>query len=265
MDYFITFFKGVIVGGTMLVPGVSGGSMAMILGIYDRLITAVSSFMKDKVQYTVFLGLFACGGLGGMVFFANPILGMMERFPMVVTYFFIGAVGGGIPFILKKAELGKITVSSVIDIMIGFFVVFLLSLLPEKGMGYAGESIVIGSVMLFIAGVIAAVALVLPGISVSYMLLMLGLYHRVMEAIGSFNMSVLLPLGLGGLIGVAATTRLLEKVMATKPQVTFLIILGFVLGSVMEIFPGMPDSNELITSIAALIAGFGIIRLISEA
>ena len=82
------FLKGLCVGGTMLVPGVSGGSMAMILGIYDKLITSVSSFFACKKRNALFLLLFALGGGAGMLLFANPLLYLLERSPVVLRWFF---------------------------------------------------------------------------------------------------------------------------------------------------------------------------------
>lgn len=96
------FLKGLCVGGTMLVPGVSGGSMAMILGIYDKLITSVSSFFACKKRNALFLLLFALGGGAGMLLFANPLLYLLERYPLVLRWFFIGAVAGSTPMMLKK-------------------------------------------------------------------------------------------------------------------------------------------------------------------
>ena len=97
------FLKGLCVGGTMLVPGVSGGSMAMILGIYDKLITSVSSFFACKKRNALFLLLFALGGGAGMLLFANPLLYLPQRYPLVLRWFFIGAVAGSTPMMLKKS------------------------------------------------------------------------------------------------------------------------------------------------------------------
>ena len=99
--------KGICVGGTMLVPGCSGGSMAMILGVYDRLVSSVSSFMKHKKESLFFLTLFCLGGGLGMILFARPMLSLMERFEMPMLYFFIGAIAGSVPMILKKASWEK--------------------------------------------------------------------------------------------------------------------------------------------------------------
>lgn len=100
----LTGLKGMIVGGTMLVPGVSGGSMAMILGIYDQLIMAVSSFRRAPGRNFRFLLMFSLGGGLGMLLFARPLLQLIEAYPMEMLYFFLGAVAGGVPLIYSQAR-----------------------------------------------------------------------------------------------------------------------------------------------------------------
>lgn len=256
-----TVLKGMCVGGTMLVPGVSGGSMAMILGVYDRLVTSVSSFMKHKKDSLVFLGLFSLGGVLGMILFANPLLYLIEKYPMPMLYFFIGAVAGGIPLMYEKSQVEGITWKAVFYLILGAAIVILMTLFPQGGIqqtkGAAGAGI------LLVAGLLAAVALVLPGISVSFMLLVMGIYETVVEAIGSLRLEILIPLGVGVLLGIVLTTKFLEMAMNRYPQPTYLMILGFIVGSVGEIFPGIPVGIEWITCSLMLVAGFGIIRLIS--
>ena len=108
----------------------------------------------------------------------------------------------------------------------------------------------------------AAIALILPGISVSYLLLLLGIYDRTLNAISSLDIGYLIPLGAGLILGVIATTKVLEYAMKKYPQPTYLIILGFVVGSVAEVYPGLPNGIEWVICIVTLLAGFGIIRYI---
>lgn len=261
-DMVHTVLKGMCVGGTMLVPGVSGGSMAMILGVYDRLVTSVSSFWKHKKDSLIFLGLFSMGGALGMILFANPLLYLIEKYPMPMLYFFIGAVAGGIPLMYEKSQVEGITLKAVFYLFLGAAIVIVMTLFPQDGIhqtqGAAGAGI------LLVAGLFAAIALVLPGISVSFMLLVMGIYETVVEAIGSFRLEILIPLGIGVLLGIILTTKFLEMAMNRYPQPTYLMILGFIVGSVGEIFPGIPVGIEWITCSLMLIAGFGIIRLISQ-
>ena len=187
------FLKGLCVGGTMLVPGVSGGSMAMILGIYDKLITSVSSFLF---------------------------------------------------------------------LVVGFSAVALFSILPAADASRAENP---GALFLICAGLVAAVALVLPGISVSYLLLMMDMYNTVIQSISRLYLPYLLPLGAGVLLGIILTTKLLERAMEKHPQQTYLLILGFVLGSLPELFPGFPVSvPQWLMCLFSLALGGGAIWLLSS-
>lgn len=259
-----TLLKGTIVGGTMLVPGVSGGSMAMILGIYDKLVSSVSSFRRHKKESFFFLALFSLGGGLGMLLFAKPLLSLIETYPMPMLYFFLGAVAGGVPLILEQARVKRFSWEVPIYIMVGLLVVTLFSLLPTGAFQSEMETGVISFLLLMLAGFIAAVALVLPGISVSYLLLLMGLYDETMRAISEFHLPFLIPLGVGLILGIVLTTKILESAMTKYPQPTYLIILGFVLGSIAEIFPGIPGGMELFLCLGMLAAGFFVIRMLSR-
>ena len=122
-NYVVTFAKSLVVGSTMLVPGVSGGSMAMILGIYTKLISSVSSFMKNKFRNSLFLTIFLAGSLIGIVSFSKPILHLIETYPMPMLYFFMGAVAGSVPLMFREAKLTKFSWTVPIYVAIGFLIV----------------------------------------------------------------------------------------------------------------------------------------------
>ena len=259
----LTVLQGMIVGGTMLVPGASGGSMAMILGIYDRLISSISSFFKDVKGNLLFLALFCLGGGVGILVFARPLLYLIERFHMPMMYFFLGAVAGGVPLIFSQAQIKKITWKTVICIIIGIIAVFLIGLIPEGTFQSEMDAGLTSSLLLILAGIFAAVALVLPGISVSYLFLVMGMYDEIMRAISTFYLPFLLPLGIGLLLGVILTTKILETAMHRYPQPTYLIILGFIFGSMVQVFPGIPYGVNFAVCMATFAAGFCAIRYLS--
>ena len=192
--------KGVCVGSTMMVPGVSGGSMAMLLGIYDRLIYSVNSIRSGKSL--LLLGTFSIGGFIGILLFSQPLLSLLERYPMLMLYFFMGAVGGGIPLMLKKAEVRRFSMPVLIWPAVGMLLVWILSLLPEAPVQAGLEMGLKETVFLIITGIAAAVALVLPGISVSYLLLVFGIYDGMILALHGFHLPVLAPFGIGLLLGI---------------------------------------------------------------
>ncbi len=306
----MTLVKGMIVGGTMLVPGVSGGSMAMILNIYDKLVSAVSSFSKHKKENLLFLSLFSIGGGLGVLLFANPLLHLIEKYPMPMLYFFLGAVAGGIPLIYKQANIKHFSWKVPVYIFLGILIVLLLTILPIENSPSEMEQGSTNFILLILAGFVAAVALVLPGISVSYLLLLMGLYDKTMRAISDFHFPFLISLGIGPgfvaavalvlpgisvsyllllmglydktmraisdfhfpflislgiglLLGIILTTKILDGAMTKYPQPTYLMILGFVLCSMSEVFPGFPTGLETFICMITLVSGFFIIRLLS--
>ena len=256
------FIKGFIVGGTMLVPGVSGGTMAMILGIYEDLVKSVSKFLQQKKKSLIFLAIFCIGAFGGMAIFAKNILSLLNSYHMPVMYFFIGAVAGGIPMIIKSCGLKRLSLTTAIFPVIGAIAVMSISAIPQNMFAPANISSFYGIFILFIAGFIAAIALILPGISVSYVLLILGIYEEIIKAFDQLNIMYLAILAIGLLIGIISTTRILEKAMTKYKRATYLIILGFVIGSIFPVFPGAPSGTNLVVCPICFIAGFAIIELL---
>ena len=246
-----TMFKGFFVGATMLVPGVSGGSMAMILGEYERLISSVSSFRKDVKGNAFYLMQFVFPALLGMVLLSNPLLSLIEIFTLPMMYLFMGAVLGGVPLVLREAKIKKFKPIMILYVLIGAAIVLLINLIPENAMTQTQG----------IAGV--CIALVLPGISVSYMLLVMGIYEKVMTAMSNLDILTLLPLFVGLVAGIILTTRALEIWMKRRPTSAYLTIFGFVLGSVAYVFPGVPSGWEIPVCAVFLAAGFAAIYALS--
>lgn len=280
--------RAMAVGGTMTVPGASGGTMAMILGIYEELIESMGSLpgllaecircgndgcaRRRLWDCLRFLALFSLGALAGMALLAKGVLSLLERYPMAVSYFFLGAVAGGIPLICRQAQVKKITWQALFWPLAGLLMVYGLAALPEglftAGLPGAASSPGVPSfralLFQFLGGCILAVALILPGISVSQMLLMLGLYEPVMEAVSSLRFASLLPLGLGAVLCTLLVTRLLGSAMQRRPKPTYLLILGFVLGSLGELYPGLPEGWNLLFAPLAAVAGYQLLSRLSR-
>lgn len=254
-NWMATVWKGLTIGATMIVPGVSGGTMAIILGIYDKLISAVSSFGKNIKENLIFLVIFALSAGLGLFLFSTPLSWLLEHYEIPTLYFFIGAVVGGIPIIERKSGIQKVSLSVLGYMLLGAALVVLISRIPSGILG-AESTGGMAWLKLLTAGVISAAALILPGISFSHFLLVLGLYERLLNGIKTFDLSFLLPLGIGVLAGVILLSKLLESFMSRYPKPTYLMILGFIIGSVAEIFPGIPAGAGMFLCLAAAVAGF---------
>ena len=254
------FLKGMWIGGTMTVPGISGGSMAMVMGIYERLILAVSTFFKKPGENGAFLLRFLAGAAVGMVLFSRLIGWLFTtRVNVPLRYFFLGAVAGGIPMIFREAGIRRMDMESVVYIGVGILTVLLLALVPT-GLFVPGKE---GGTEYFLlqaaGGLLIAAGLVLPGISVSQMLLMMGLYETVIGSVGRLDFLPLIPMGIGAAAGTFLTASLLESLFERYPKPASLVILGFMLGSLPELFPGIPQGKSLFFSIGAAAAGFAFL------
>lgn len=258
-----TIIKGFIVGATMMVPGVSGGSMAMVLGAYDKLIASLGNLFKDFKNNVIYLCQFGIAGLLGIVLCANPISRIIERFPIVSMFFFFGLVFGSVPMLYKKAEIKEFKVSYVIWFIIGIAIVVSMDYLPT--FGSAGDDLTFSMIILqLITGVVVAIGFILPGISTSYLLLLLGTYEFVMNAIATHDFIALIPLLIGFAAGVLLLTKVLDMFMKKYPTQTYILILGFLLGSIYPVFPGVPQGLDILWSIIAFAVGTVIIYFISK-
>lgn len=264
MKYIKNFLKGLVVGIATLVPGVSGGTMAIILGIYDDLIHSISNYFKDWKKNTSFLVQVGLGGLAGIVLFSKLLESALNSFPYPMRFLFIGVICGGIPVLYKKSTSGKKSKGDLIFLLIGFVIVLLLGAEPAATTSMATSKGILSLVFLLIAGIILAIALILPGISGSFMLLTLGLYGVTLNAINNRDIPFLIPLGIGVAIGVLGTTKVIEKLMEKHPSKTYLLILGFVIGSIIPVFPGIPKGFDIVSSIATFVIGYLLIRWISK-
>lgn len=258
--------KGFVVGSTMMVPGVSGGSMAMILGIYDRLISSISSFFKDWKGNALYLLSFGIPALLGIVLCAGPITNIITLFPVVSMFFFFGLVFGSVPMLIKKAEIHRVDWKLVLSFIIGLAIVVSMAYLPPMG-GEGGADLTMNFstfMLQIVTGVVVAIGFILPGISTSYLLLVLGTYDYIMLAISNLDILALVPFVLGFVLGVILLTRVLEICMQRFPQLTYSMIMGFLLGSVYTVYPGHPEGWEIPLSILFFTLGFVIIYFVSK-
>lgn len=251
--------SGLAVGAAMTVPGVSGGSAAMIIGIYDRLVSAISRVFSEPKKSIPVLLKFGAGAVVGMLLIARLISFLLTTPAEVpLRFLFLGAVAGGIPMIFRKAEIRKITPGKIALILAGAVAVMLLSMLPE-GMFSPERDGFSGVLLQFIGGILLAAALVLPGISASHFLYMLGIYDAVMDKLGDLELLSLVPMGIGLSVGIFITAKLLEALIQRHQAGTFMVILGFMLASLRELIPGGASGVELVTGSVCAVIGFVVV------
>lgn len=247
---------GFITGSVMAVPGISGGSAAMVIGVYDDLLRAVSRCFSEPRRNIPLLLRFALGGILGLFLMAGAISWLLTTPAEVpVRFLFLGAVAGGIPAIFRKAGVRRLNASGLVLILSGAAAVLLLASLPEV-LFTPGERGFADMALQFTGGVLLAAALVLPGISASHFLYMLGIYDAVMEKLSTLDLIPLLPLAAGTVLGIFLTARLIETLFQRHQAGTFLVILGFMLASLRELIPRGAEPWQILTGIPCILVGF---------
>ncbi|MGI5893383.1 MAG: DUF368 domain-containing protein [Candidatus Merdivicinus sp.] len=263
--HLINGLKGLVIGASMLIPGVSGGTMAIILNIYDKLLTAVSHFFRDVKKHLILLLTFAAGGLLGVFLFSRIILQLTNQFHFPMLSFFMGAILGGLPALIHNAKQdGKLYPHQALYVLLGIAIVACMYFRPDNLFAVDSSNMPAYILTLLFAGILCAIALILPGISISYMLLVFDLYEPTMTAISTLDFSFLIPMGIGMLGGTLLMIKVLEKAMVDFPQISYPIIIGFLLGSLPEVFPGIPSGINWLLCPLMLAAGFAAICFLSH-
>ena len=243
-DVLITLAKGLWIGGTLTVPGVSGGAMAMILNIYDRLVISLNSLFRrgkwqDKKKSLWFLLAAGVGGLVGFVVFSRLVGMLLDAFPVHVCFLFAGAIAGGIPAVLAAADIKRVKVLDLVFVAFGAAVVSLIALVPDGLFSVENADGIGGMALQLTGGFVVAFGLVLPGISMSQMLYVFGIYEDMIDHVSRLDILPLIPFAVGGVVGTLATSFGVEKLLSRFPRQTYLMIFGFLLGSIPQMFTGV--------------------------
>lgn len=256
--------KGAALGVANVIPGVSGGTIAVVLRMYDRLIDAiagVTSLEEGLWKRVWFLAQIAIGAGIGILALARVIERLLERAPVPTTYFFIGLILGSVPVIVAECRRREIRVHHTIPVAVGFAAVVLLGGFGAPKAATAMTELTLSSGVLLVgSGIAGAAAMVIPGISGSFLLLVIGTYATVIAAINDLDLALLAPVAVGVLVGLVVVTRLIRFLLARFPQVTYMAILGLIVGSAVKLYPGLP--SMWLVSLLAFAGGIGLSLLL---
>ena len=243
----VLFIKGIVLGIAFIIPGVSGGTLAVLLGIYEELIEAASNFYKGINNFKKYFMYLLPIGLGVVVSIglcAKVIKIGLEKVPIITMLVFLGLIIGGIPKLFKSVEK-KTGLKEILCMLIGIIVV-LIMLFVDKGNSNVSLSNmnVLDYVLLFFVGILASATMVVPGISGSFTLMLIGYYEPILNVVNdltslnnvSSNLLTMLPFIIGIIIGIVVIAKIIEFCLKKYLTITYYIILGFVLSSVISVF-----------------------------
>mgnify|MGYP000280065070 CR=1 FL=1 len=255
MIYLFTYLKGMMMGVADLVPGVSGGTIALIVGIYQRLITALASVNSDTFkqlltgQFKAFwrqldgwflLSVFA-GMITSILLFASLIKYLLTSHAIPTWSFFFGLIVASAVLLLSQQKKGPVfqLLIHLVFLLLGVALSYLLST-------QVGEVLPNGLLGVFMAGAIAICAMILPGLSGSLILLLLGKYEVLLKAVSDKNYVVLLVFACGCLIGLLVFSKVLKWLMSNFYRAMIFFLSGLMLGTLIKVWPWKVDSANVL-------------------
>ncbi|MBQ7468313.1 MAG: DUF368 domain-containing protein [Bacteroidales bacterium] len=246
--------KGFAMGAANVIPGVSGGTIALITGIFGRIIDALNGLMSFKTWKLLFAGKFKefvskvdgrfllavmIGAVLSVFTLAKLMQYLLDQYPVQTWAFFLGMIAASAVFMLAEVRCWRVSYGLWIAVGIGLGIA-LCTLSPTETTDDLW--------FIFICGAIAICTMILPGVSGSFILLLLGKYEYIMNAISNLNWPVLAAFGIGCAIGIVAFSKALHWLLARYQQQTMLVLVGFVMGSLIKVWPWSDEALAAATA-----------------
>lgn len=278
-----SFLKGMVIGIANIIPGVSGGTMMVAMGIYDKLIHCITHLFSEFKKSVLFVLPIGVGMVVAIAASSFALSAMFKSIPIQTNLLFVGLILGGLPAILKKVKGRSIRIGHAAAGLVFFGLVVGLAFIGESEGQAADLSFsLVNALKLFGVGVVASATMVIPGVSGSMILMLMGFYQPILDAIKNFfkalaaldmngiltGLEVLVPFGVGVVVGVFAIAKLVEIIFEKFPLYAYWAIIGLIVASpfaiyLMGTFPAL-DVISAITGVVALVAGFFVALKLGE-
>lgn len=260
MKFILSIFKGILIGAGSILPGISSGVLCVILGIYENLISRILHFFKNfKENVLFFLPLIIGAGIS-VIFISKALLYLLNNHAIPTSFCFIGLILGCVPSVFKQANSLNLkrnnTFLKYLFLIFTFsFSIYLLAL--EKTANSIPLSLdSISTFELIKNGFLMSTGVVIPGVSNTVILMLLGTYNIYLEGLSTLNFAVLVPMGIGLVIGGFLFLKIIEFLFLKFKTYTYYAIIGFTLGSIFVLFPGLNFDLISLFSIILMIISF---------
>ena len=272
MNFLTLLLKGFIIGIAKIIPGVSGALIAISFGIYEKAIKAISNFFENPINNFLFLFPIGLGVLLSISLTSGLILYFINNYYFPTILLFIGLIMGGIPSLIDNINIKKVKFIHILILILSFSTVFLISLVGCQHFFVETSNELINFLLFFIIGFIDALTMIIPGISGTAVMMILGCYNLLlnflssltsMEAIFS-NIFKVIPYLLGIVLCVVILSKVMTYLFDKKKEYMYCGILGFTLSSVLSLFFETFKNNysilETIVALVLLVVGYNIAR-----
>lgn len=266
----LNLLKGLIIGIGKIIPGVSGSVLAITLGVYNKSVEYINDFKhnkKESIKYLLPLGI---GIIISIIIFSRMITILLDKYYQITMLFFIGLIIGGLPEVINKTKRQDIVV-----VIISFIVFFIISI-TNINSNYILKGNVFDIIVLFTSGILEAVGTVVPGVSSSALLMILGTYNIILSTIGNIinasiilnNIKIILPFLLGVFLGIITLIKIIDYLLKKYENKLYSFVLGVLLSSIVlliiKVFSLKITILELILGIMFLIMGIFLSNIIKK-
>jgi putative membrane protein len=253
--FLILLLKGFIIGVAFIIPGVSGGTLAIYLGVYQGILDSIDNLFRQFKKSVLYLLPILLGAGLSVVLLAKLVSILLDWNSFIVLFFFIGLIIGGIRFVYKRAEITKLDPSLIISFLVSFGLLILIIILDKTSSNPEIDYFSFSFwtyLLIFALGAIASITMIVPGISGSAVLLVLGFYTAIVSnVVGNifdfssigYNLQVVIPFGLGALAGILVFSKIINFSLRKYPKQTYFAILGFIIASVMGVLLEIKDQT----------------------
>lgn len=262
MRFVLDFSKGILIGAGCILPGISSGVLCVVFGIYEKLLDSILNFFTDVRKNFKFLFPIISGGAVGMVIFSKILQYLLYKFPMQTKSIFIGLILGGVVLLFKEISTKeKFKIKNlfylIISLIIGIMMVYF-----ENKLGT--ESVESASYMyLVFSGFLMSIGIVVPGVSSTIILMLLGIYSLYLSSVSSICLYVLIPMGLGVFLGCLIFMKIIKYLLDKFYVQTMFAIIGFTIGSIFVLLPDICSIAEIFIATLCVLSGYWSISLLN--
>lgn len=233
-NWLFRFVKGMFIGSGFIIPGVSGGALAAIFGVYQQIITFLANPFKKLKENILFFIPIGLGALFGIGILAWGVSYLLQNYQTIVSWFFVGAVVGTLPALWQEAGSQGRTPQSYLTAIIAFIAALALLFYGNQ---LFTEEVPAHFISWMVCGGLIALGILIPGLSPSNFILYMGLYEKMSDGFKHFDLSVIIPIGLGGIVILLALAKLIEWIFNHYYTLFFHFIFGVVVASTLMIIP----------------------------
>ena len=262
MKFFSDIIKGIFIGAGAILPGISSGVLCVIFGIYEKLLDSVLNFFKDVKNNFKFLFPIIIGVFIGVILFSNILQFILYKFPIQTKSIFIGLILGGTVLLIKNINKEqKFNIKNFIYLVISLLIGISMVILEDK-MRVLNSLENVNFLYLIISGFLMSVGIIVPGVSSTIILMLLGIYNLYLNSLSNIYFPVLVPMVIGVLGGSMVFMKIIKFLLEKCYTQTMYIIIGFTLGSIFVLFPQVCSISDIVISLISIFCGYLVTSII---